>query len=92
MTDTPTPAGPATQDPQQQARALVDRLRENGHPAAADQLARHLGGHKVERAFLITLRETLETILTALEAIDPVTETMFEKLRVDLEARLGTPG
>jgi hypothetical protein len=40
---------------------------------------------------LIALRETLETLLTAAEAIDPVTETMFEKLRVDLEARLGVP-
>jgi len=82
---------PMTDDPKQQTQALIDRLREGGHGEAADRLARHLRGQPVERALLTALRETLETLLTAMEAIDPVTETMFEKLRVDLEARLRPP-
>jgi hypothetical protein len=68
-------------------RALVERLRENGHHAEADDLARQLTT-RVERAFLFALRETCETLLTAIEAIDPVTQTMIEELRLEVENRL----
>jgi len=71
-----------------QEQALIDRLREAGHGEAADRLAHHFGRRRIDHALLAALRETLEALLTAAEAIDPVTETMFEKLRVDLEARL----
>jgi hypothetical protein len=80
-----------TEIPKTREQALIDRLREGGHGDAADRLDRHFRRHKIDRALLIALRETLETLLTAAEAIDPVTETMFEKLRVDLEARLRVP-
>ena len=80
-----------TRDLKPQEQALIDRLRESGHGDAANRLVHHFGRRTVDRALLIALRETLETLLTAAEAIDPVTETMFEKLRVDLEARLGVP-
>ena len=78
-----------TDDLRPREQALIDRLREGGHADAADRLARHFGRQTVDRALLAALRETLEALLTAAEAIDPVTETMFEKLRVDMEARLG---
>ena len=77
-----------TDDPKRQAQELIDRLREQGHHAQADQLAHHLTGHAVERGLLTALREVCETLLTAIEAIDPVTQTMIEKLRLDVEARL----
>ncbi len=47
--------------------------------------------HGAERGLLFTLREACETILTAIEAIDPVTQTMIEELRVEVEKRLRPP-
>lgn len=79
---------PMEKDPVQQTRKIVDRLHESGHHAEADNLARQLSMHGVERGLLFALRETCETILTAIEAIDPVTQTMIEELRVEVEKRL----
>jgi len=75
-------------DPKQKAQDLIARLRESGHHAEADQLARHVKVQAVERGLLFALRETCETLLTALEAIDPVTQTMIEELRLEVEKRL----
>jgi hypothetical protein len=86
--DDPEHASTMTDDPKLQAQELINRLREQGHHAAADRLARHLTAHAVERSLLTALREVCETLLTAIEAIDPVTQTMIEKLRLDVEARL----
>ncbi|HUN41568.1 MAG TPA: hypothetical protein VMU81_14875 [Acetobacteraceae bacterium] len=80
-----------TEDLKPREQELIDRLREGGHGDAADRLARHFGRGSIDRALLAALRETLEILLTAAEAIDPVTETMFEKLRLDVEARLRVP-
>ena len=77
-----------TNDPKQQGQEVVERLRQNGHHAEADQLARHLSAHPVEEGVLLALRETCETLLTAIEAIDPVTQTMIEALRLDVENRI----
>ena len=77
-----------THDPEQQTRDLIAQLRQGGHHAQADHLERQLAMHAVERGFLFALRETCETILTAIEAIDPVTQTMIEELRLEVEKRL----
>jgi hypothetical protein len=71
--------------------ALIDRLRERRQVGAADRLARTLA-HGAESGVLFALRETLETLLTGVEAIDPVTQTMMEELRLAVEKRLGVPG
>ncbi len=75
-------------DPAQQTRHLIDRLRERGHQAQADHLQNQLNLRKMERGLLFALREACETILTAIEAIDPVTQTMIEDLRLEVEKRL----
>jgi hypothetical protein len=67
---------------------LIDRLREQGHHAEADRLAHHLTLHRAESGLLFALREACETVLTAIEAIDPVTQTMIEELRLEVEKRL----
>ena len=77
-----------TDDAARKTGQLVERLRDQGHAAEAEHLARHLTMHGAERGLLFALRETCETILTALEAIDPVTQTMIEELRVEVETRL----
>lgn len=74
-------------DTEQQTRDLIHRLRERGHHAQADHLAHQLAT-RVERGLLFALREACETILTAIEAIDPVTQTMIEELRLAVERRL----
>ena len=74
--------------PSQQTRDLIERLRERGHHAAADYLAHQLSLHGVESGLLFALRETCETVLTAIEAIDPVAQTMIEALRLEVEQRL----
>jgi hypothetical protein len=76
------------QDPARLTRDLRERLRERDHHAEADHLGRQLSLHAVERGLLFALRETCETILTAIEAIDPVTQTMIEELRLEVESRL----
>ena len=76
------------QNPSEQAANLIEHLRERGHAAAADHLAAQLTGHNVERTLLLALREACETVLTAIESIDPVTQTMIEELRLAVESRL----
>ena len=67
---------------------LIERLRDLGHNTEADHLAPHLPLQTAERGVLFALREACETILTAIEAIDPVTQTMIEELRLEVEKRL----
>jgi hypothetical protein len=73
-------------DLSKQSQDLIQRLREQGHHGPARRLAA-----SVEDGALMVLRETLETVLTAIEAIDPVTETMMERLRISLEGHLRLP-
>jgi hypothetical protein len=75
-------------DTSRQSNDLVERLRDLGHHAEADHLARHLPLQTAERGVLFALREACETILTAIEAIDPVTQTMIEELRLEVEKHL----
>jgi hypothetical protein len=74
-----------TNDTARKADDLIERLRAQGHLAAAERLA---SVRTVERGFLFALREVCETILTAIEAIDPVTQTMIEDLRLEVEKLL----
>jgi hypothetical protein len=78
-------------DATRRARDLVEQLRERGHHAEADKLAHTLSLHSVEEGFLFALREVCETVLTAIEAVDPVMQTMIEELRVTVETRLRLP-
>jgi hypothetical protein len=66
---------------------LIDRLRAEGHHDAADRLAHHLG-QEAEHGAMFALRELAQTLLTAIEAIDPVTQTMVEDLRLEVDKRL----
>jgi hypothetical protein len=85
-------------------RDLIARLREHGHREQADRVERQLADgverqladgferqlslHGLSRGALFALREACETLLTAVEAIDPVTQTMVEELRLEVEKRL----
>lgn len=77
-----------TKDTERKAQDVVQHLRDRGHHAEADKLAHHLTIRSLERGVLYALRETCNTVLTAIEAIDPVTQTMIEELRLDVDAKL----
>jgi hypothetical protein len=67
---------------------LIERLRDLGHHPEADRLESHLPLQAAERGLLSALREACETILTMIEAIDPVTQMMIEELRLEVEKHL----
>ena len=75
-------------DPAERTQALIDQLRQHRHHAEADHLARQLLLHEGEAGLLFALREACETVLTGIEAIDPVSQTMIEVLRLEVEQRL----
>ena len=77
-----------TDDLKQRTEELIGHLRDQGHTEEAEHLADRLGAHAIERGLLFVLREACETVLTAIEAIDPVSQMMIENLRLDVEKRL----
>ena len=74
-----------------QMHDLIARLHEQGHHAQADQLASHLA-NETEHGLLFALRQACQTVLTAIEAIDPVSQTMIEELRLEVDRRLKPHG
>jgi len=79
---------PMTDDPVRKGEAVEQRLRDQGHEEHAEHIAGALRGGAVGEALLSGLREACQTVLTALEAIDPVTEGMIEELRLEVDKRL----
>jgi hypothetical protein len=67
------------------AKAAADALSQRGHPQHARTLRTALEhGHPLRHA----LRDACQVVLTAIEAIDPVSATMVEKLRLEVDALL----
>ena len=78
--------------PATRARLLAERLRTEGHGAQADQiqatLDQHLAADETGHPFLHALRDACQTVLTAIEAIDPSSGTAIEELRLEVDKRL----
>ncbi|WP_284943883.1 hypothetical protein [Acidisoma cladoniae] len=85
--------------PTLRAQALIARLRAQGHTTEADKVEAALDDHRVTafdetpgevigHGFLHGLRDALQTILTAIEAIDPASGTAIEELRLEVDKRL----
>jgi hypothetical protein len=70
-------------------RQLAKNLEEGGHADHAARVRHVLSGNQVEDAFLWALRGVCDTLLTMVEAIDPVSEMALEGLRSKLDANLG---
>src|SRR3954447_22690167 len=71
-----------------QARELADRLRAQGHLAAAERVQHATAGARVGRALLEALREACQTALTTIESLDPPTQLLAEELRLEVDKRL----
>lgn len=68
---------------------VADRLDRRGHAGHAGALRAVVAKrHRPGSVFLGALRETLQTVLTAVEAIDPVSATLVEELRLEVDKRL----
>ncbi|MBS0639231.1 MAG: hypothetical protein U1E70_10535 [Acetobacteraceae bacterium] len=68
------------------ARGVAARLQARGH---ADHAARlHAAIASAEVNLLMAVREACQTILTAIEAVDPVSATMVDELRLAVDRRL----
>ncbi len=83
------------QTPATRARLLAEQLRAQGHDAAADHLDQTLSASSQPTAvddtghgFLHALRDACQTILTAIEAIDPASFTAIDELRLEVDKHL----
>ena len=80
--------------PATRARLLAERLRAEGHNAQADHIESTVDRHDaaaddgVGHGFLHALRDACQTVLTAIEAIDPSSGTAIEEFRLEVDKRL----
>lgn len=68
------------------AQEVADALAERGHAEHAERLRAALKPGRSGSLLRSALREACQVVLTAIEAIDPVSATMVEELRVELDA------
>jgi hypothetical protein len=76
-------------DVREHAARLAQNLDDAGHTEHAAKVHNVLSGNTVEDAFLWALRGVCDTLLTFVEAIDPVSEMTLEGLRTKVDANLG---
>ena len=77
-----------TQDTIKAAHKVADRLDERGYRQQADHLRAVLMDSPAGSALLTGLREACQFVLTAIEAIDPVSATLVEELRLEVDKHL----
>jgi hypothetical protein len=75
----------------EQAQKLAQDLENAGQAEHAAKVRDVLAADHPESGFLWALRNVCDTLLTMLEAIDPVSEIALEDLRVRLDAKLSPP-
>jgi hypothetical protein len=75
-------------EPTSRAKQLLARLRAEGHQSAADDVQKAITGPHLGTTLLHALREACQTILTAIEALDPKTQLMAEELRLEIDKKL----
>jgi hypothetical protein len=78
-----------SEDVREHARKLAQDLENSGHMEHAEKVHHALSSHSVEDTFLWALRGVCDTLLTFIEAIDPVSEMTLEGLRNKVDAALG---
>ena len=78
-----------SEDVREHARKLAQDLESSGHMEHAEKVHHVLSSHSVEDTFLWALRGVCDTLLTFIEAIDPVSEMTLEGLRNKVDAALG---
>lgn len=78
-----------SEDTRNKANELAKTLRARGHAEPAAKLSTAAAAvEAVESVFLRGLRDACQSALTAIEAIDPVSATMIDELRLEVDKRL----
>ncbi|MGH7043796.1 MAG: hypothetical protein ACREFY_16940 [Acetobacteraceae bacterium] len=78
-----------TEETRTKAAELAETLRARGHTEPAAKLgAAASAAEAVESVFLRGLRDACQSALTAIEAIDPVSATLIDELRLEVDKRL----
>ena len=72
----------------QAAHEVADTLDQRGHVEQAGAVRAAVAHGRTGSRLLAALREACQVVLTAIEAIDPVSATMVEELRLEVDARL----
>jgi hypothetical protein len=72
------------------AQRVADALDQRGHAGPAHDVRSALANSHAGSIFLTGLRDACQVVLTAIEAIDPVSATMVEELRLEVDKRLRT--
>jgi hypothetical protein len=80
----------AGQDPAARASALAQSLRARGLTDASTRLDETVAAHPTGSGLLEALREACQSVLTAVEAVDPSSYAAIEELRLDVDRRLNT--
>jgi len=70
------------------AHHVVDTLHKRGHARQAHEIHAVLRGSHAGSILLTALRDVCQVVLTAIEAVDPVSATMVEELRLEVDKRL----
>ena len=70
------------------AHRVADTLQQRGHVPQAHAVRAVLGRSHAGSILLEALRDVCQVVLTAIEAIDPVSATMVEELRLEVDKRL----
>jgi len=77
-----------SEDVREHAQKLAQDLENAGHTEHAAKIHQILAATHLENGFLWALRTTLDTLLTFVEAIDPVSEMTLEGLRNKVDTQL----
>lgn len=68
------------------ARQVADKLDQRGHAEHAGKLRAALEHNHSVAVLRSALGEACQVVLTAIEAVDPVSATMVEELRLEVDA------
>jgi hypothetical protein len=79
-----------TEDLRPKAQRAIQKLQAEGHDDHAQRLKSAL--ETSEDGVLFVLREACQTVLTAVESLDPYTNTLIEELRQEVDKRLARGG
>lgn len=79
-----------SEDTRKAAERVAERLTKQGHAERAGTMREALA-LRAEHAVLLALRDVCQTVLSAVEAFDPETMAMVEKLRLSIDRNLEEP-
>ncbi len=72
----------------QSARSVADQLQDHGHAEEAERIRGVVHTHGTGPGLLHALDDVCQTVLTAIEAIDPASAGLIDELRMEIDKHL----